>query len=143
MINKIVERHDHKIILHNAFQLHMNINLVVMAVELMNFLNQMVLRFYPMFGQAGTRPGALLYPYRIAVLPGHDLLAMVQRSPRPMIQIFDRNGQFISRFGNDLESPRAICIDQQGRIIVIESKIMKGTKKKTLHMIFKRNLVIL
>ena len=59
---------------------------------------------------------------------------MVQRSPRPMIQIFDRNGQFIRRFGNDLESPRAICIDQQGRIIVIESKIMKGnlnlSKKK-------------
>ncbi len=53
---------------------------------------------------------------------------MVQRSPRPMIQIFDRNGQFIRRFGNDLESPRAICIDQQGRIIVIESKIMKGNK---------------
>ena len=95
------------------------------------------------FGQAGTRPGALLYPYRIAVLPGHDLvrrrrrairsnvfvpfqLVMVQRSPRPMIQIFDRHGQFIRRFGNDLESPRAICIDQQGRIIVIESKIMKG-----------------
>ncbi|CAF0775070.1 unnamed protein product [Adineta ricciae] len=77
------------------------------------------------FGQAGTRPGALLYPYRIAVLPGHDLLVMVQRSPRPMIQIFDRNGQFIRRFGNELESPRAICIDQQGRIIVIESKIMK------------------
>lgn len=77
------------------------------------------------FGQAGTRPGALLYPYRIAILPGHDLLVMVQRSPRPMIQVFDRNGQFIRRFGNDLESPRAICIDQQGRIIVIESKIMK------------------
>jgi len=77
------------------------------------------------FGQAGTRPGALLYPYRVAVLPGHDLLVMVQRSPRPMIQIFDRNGQFIRRFGSDLESPRAICIDQQGRIIVIESKIMK------------------
>jgi len=77
------------------------------------------------FGQAGTRPGALLYPYRVAVLPGHDLLVMVQRSPRPMIQIFDRNGQFIRRFGNDLESPRAICIDQQGRIIIIESKIMK------------------
>ncbi len=55
---------------------------------------------------------------------------MVQRSPRPMIQIFDRNGQFIRRFGNDLESPRAICIDQQGRIIVIESKIMKGNNKK-------------
>ena len=43
-----------------------------------------------------------------------------------MIQIFDRNGQFIRRFGNDLQSPRAICIDQQGRIIIIESKIMKG-----------------
>ena len=55
---------------------------------------------------------------------------MVQRSPRPMIQIFDRNGQFIRRFGNDLESPRAICIDQQGRIIVIESKIMKGNDEE-------------
>jgi hypothetical protein len=61
---------------------------------------------------------------------------MVQRSPRPMIQIFDRNGQFIRRFGNDLESPRAICIDQQGRIIIIESKIMKGTD---IYMGFKRN----
>jgi hypothetical protein len=62
---------------------------------------------------------------------------MVQRSPRPMIQIFDRNGQFIRRFGNDLESPRAICIDQQGRIIIIESKIMKGKKnlsKKKTHL---------
>ena len=48
-----------------------------------------------------------------------------------MIQIFDRNGQFIRRFGNDLESPRAICIDQQGRIIVIESKIMKGRERET------------
>ena len=26
------------------------------------------------FGQAGTRPGALLYPYRVAVLSGHDLV---------------------------------------------------------------------
>ena len=26
------------------------------------------------FGQAGTRPGALLYPYRIAILPGHNLV---------------------------------------------------------------------
>ena len=52
---------------------------------------------------------------------------MVQRSPRPTIQKFDRNGQFIRRFGNNLESSRAICIDRQGRVIVIESKIMKGT----------------
>lgn len=29
------------------------------------------------FGQAGTRPGALLYPYRIAVLPGHDLVGFI------------------------------------------------------------------
>ncbi len=29
------------------------------------------------FGQAGTRPGALLYPYRIAVLPGHDLVKLI------------------------------------------------------------------
>ena len=50
-----------------------------------------------------------------------------------MIQVFDRNGQFIRRFGNDLESPRAICIDQQGRIIVIESKIMKGFSQLKLN----------
>lgn len=50
-----------------------------------------------------------------------------------MIQIFDRNGQFIRRFGSDLESPRAICIDQQGRIIVIESKIMKGKRRDGAH----------
>ena len=43
-----------------------------------------------------------------------------------MIQIFDRNGQCIRRFKNDLDSPQAICIDQQGRIIIIESKLMKG-----------------
>lgn len=53
-----------------------------------------------------------------------------------MIQVFDRNGQFIRRFGNDLESPRAICIDQQGRIIVIESKIMKGILKARNHFRF-------
>ena len=65
---------------------------------------------------------------------------MVQRSPRPMIQIFDRNGQFIRRFGNDLESPRAICIDQQGRIIVIESKIMNG--KEAIHLKKKKQFEI-
>ncbi len=65
---------------------------------------------------------------------------MVQRSPRPMIQVFDRHGQFIRRFGNDLESPRAICIDQQGRIIVIESKIMKG--KNLLNFQISINLIL-
>jgi hypothetical protein len=57
-----------------------------------------------------------------------------------MIQVFDRHGQFIRRFGNDLESPRAICIDQQGRIIVIESKIMKG--KNLLNFQISINLIL-
>jgi hypothetical protein len=26
------------------------------------------------FGQAGTRLGALLYPYRVAIVPDHDLV---------------------------------------------------------------------
>ena len=34
------------------------------------------------FGQAGTRPGALLYPYRIAILPGHNLVGVPSDSER-------------------------------------------------------------
>ena len=34
------------------------------------------------FGQAGTRPGALLYPYRIAVSPAHNLVRLNLKKKR-------------------------------------------------------------
>ncbi|CAF1549914.1 unnamed protein product [Rotaria sp. Silwood1] len=68
----------------------------------------------------------LLYPYRIAVVPGgNDELVVIQRHPRPQIHIFTCKGDFIRRFGQYLEKPRALTVDKLHRIIVIESQIQK------------------
>ncbi|CAF3444634.1 unnamed protein product [Rotaria socialis] len=68
----------------------------------------------------------LLYPYRIAVVPGgSDQLVVIQRHPRPQIHIFTCTGEFIRRFGQHLEKPRALTVDKSYRIIVIESQIQK------------------
>ncbi|CAF3743498.1 unnamed protein product, partial [Rotaria sordida] len=68
----------------------------------------------------------LLYPYRIAVVPGgNDELVVIQRHPRPQIHIFTCKGEFIHRFGQHLEKPRALTVDKLHRIIVIESQIQK------------------
>ncbi|CAF3639496.1 unnamed protein product [Adineta steineri] len=68
----------------------------------------------------------LLYPYRIAVVPGgNDELVVIQRHPRPQIHVFSCSGEFIRRFGQHLEKPRALTVDQSHRIIVIESQVQK------------------
>jgi len=68
----------------------------------------------------------LLYPYRLAVVPGgSDDLVVIQRHPRPQIHIFNSKGEFIRRFGQHLEKPRALTIDKSSRILVIESQIQK------------------
>jgi len=68
----------------------------------------------------------LLYPYRIAVVPGgNDELVVIQRHPRPQIHVFSCQGEFIRRFGQHLEKPRALTVDQSHRIIVIESQVQK------------------
>lgn len=68
----------------------------------------------------------LLYPYRIAVVPGgSDQLVVIQRHPRPQIHIFSSSGEFIRRFGQHLEKPRALTVDQSHRILVIESQVQK------------------
>ncbi|CAF1128513.1 unnamed protein product [Adineta ricciae] len=68
----------------------------------------------------------LLYPYRIAVVPGgSDQLVVIQRHPRPQIHVFSAQGEFIRRFGQHLEKPRALTVDQSHRIIVIESQVQK------------------
>ncbi len=68
----------------------------------------------------------LLYPYRLAVVPGgNDDLVIIQRHPRPQIHIFNSKGELIRRFGQHLEKPRALTVDQSHRILVIESQIQK------------------
>ncbi|CAF2524982.1 unnamed protein product [Rotaria sp. Silwood2] len=68
----------------------------------------------------------LLYPYRIAVVPGgDDQLVVIQRHPRPQIHVFSCKGEFIRRFGQHLEKPRALTVDQSHRILVIESQLQK------------------
>jgi len=68
----------------------------------------------------------LLYPYRIAVVPGGtDQLVVIQRHPRPQIHVFSAQGEFVRRFGQHLEKPRALTVDQSHRIIVIESQVQK------------------
>ena len=68
----------------------------------------------------------LLYPYRIAVVPGgSDQLVVIQRHPRPQIHVFNSSGDFIRRFGQHLEKPRALTVDQAHRILVIESQVQK------------------
>lgn len=68
----------------------------------------------------------LLYPYRIAVVPGgDDQLVVIQRHPRPQIHVFNCHGEFIRRFGQHLEKPRALSVDQSHRILVIESQVQK------------------
>ncbi|VDM30138.1 unnamed protein product [Toxocara canis] len=49
---------------------------------------------------------------------------IAERSPTHQIQIYDHCGQFMRRFGaNVLEHPRGICVDNKGRIIVVECKV--------------------
>ena len=68
----------------------------------------------------------LLYPYRLAVVPGgSDDLVIIQRHPRPQIHIFNNKGKFVRRFGQHLEKPRALTVDKSHRILIIESQIQK------------------
>jgi len=55
---------------------------------------------------------------------GHIII--IERKPAHEIKIFDKNGEFIRRFGSGLlKSPRGVCIDTESRIIVLESKVMR------------------
>ena len=56
------------------------------------------------------------------------------RSPTHQIQIYNQYGQFVRKFGaNILQHPRGVCVDNKGRIIVVECKVAikdKKTKEK-------------
>lgn len=49
---------------------------------------------------------------------------MTERSPTHQIQIYNQYGNFVRKFGaNILQHPRGVCVDNQGRIIVVECKV--------------------
>lgn len=77
-----------------------------------------------MFGECGKRDGQLLYPNRVAVNKITGDFVVTERSPTHQIQVFNQFGQFLRKFGaNILQHPRGVCVDYQGRIVVVECKV--------------------
>nr|CAG4640663.1 EOG090X01W2 [Eulimnadia texana] len=83
-------------------------------------------RFKFQFGECGKRDGQLLYPNRVAVVKTSGDIVVTERSPTHQIQIYNQYGQFVRKFGaNVLQHPRGVTVDNKGRIIVVECKVMR------------------
>jgi len=83
-------------------------------------------RFKFQFGECGKRDGQLLYPNRVAVMRTSGDIIVTERSPTHQIQIYNQYGQFVRKFGaNTLCYPRGVTMDNKGRIIVVECKVMR------------------
>lgn len=83
-------------------------------------------RFKFQFGECGKRDGQLLYPNRVAVVKSSGDIIVTERSPTHQIQIYNQYGQFVRKFGaNILQHPRGVTVDSQGRIVVVECKVMR------------------
>jgi len=83
-------------------------------------------RFKFQFGEVGKRDGQLLYPNRVAVVKTSGDIIVTERSPTHQIQIYNQYGQFVRKFGaNILQHPRGVCVDNKGRIVVVECKVMR------------------
>ncbi|CAB3403100.1 unnamed protein product [Caenorhabditis bovis] len=78
------------------------------------------------FGECGKRDGQLLYPNRVAVNKTTGDFVVTERSPTHQIQVYNQYGQFLRKFGaNILQHPRGVCVDNKGRIVVVECKVMR------------------
>lgn len=83
-------------------------------------------RFKFQFGECGKRDGQLLYPNRVAVVRSSGDIIVTERSPTHQIQIYNQYGQFVRKFGaNILQHPRGVTVDNKGRVIVVECKVMR------------------
>ncbi|XP_014678302.1 PREDICTED: brain tumor protein-like, partial [Priapulus caudatus] len=83
-------------------------------------------RFKFQFGECGKRDGQLLYPNRVAVIRTSGDIIVTERSPTHQIQIYNQYGQFVRKFGaNILQHPRGVTVDNKGRIVVVECKVMR------------------
>nr|NVI69964.1 brain tumor [Cucujiformia] len=83
-------------------------------------------RFKFQFGECGKRDGQLLYPNRVAVVHTSGDIIVTERSPTHQIQINNQYGQFVRKFGaNILQHPRGLMVDNKGRAVVVECKVMR------------------
>ncbi len=83
-------------------------------------------RFKFQFGECGKRDGQLLYPNRVAVVRQSGDIIVTERSPTHQVQIYNQYGQFVRKFGaTSLQHPRGVCVDNKGRIVVVECKVMR------------------
>lgn len=70
--------------------------------------------------------GYLYFPNRVAICPITQNIVATERPPSHDIQIFTVDGEFKRCFGgNILQHPRGVTVDEHGRIIVVECKVMK------------------
>lgn len=83
-------------------------------------------RFKFQFGECGKKDGQLLYPNRVAVVKSSGDIVVTERSPTHQVQIYNQYGQFVRKFGaNILQHPRGVTVDNKGRIIIVECKVMR------------------
>ena len=83
-------------------------------------------RFKFQFGECGKRDGQLLYPNRVSNVRSSGDIIVTERSPTHQIQIYNQYGQFVRKFGaNVLQHPRGVTVDNKGRIIIVECKVMR------------------
>ncbi|KAL1123439.1 hypothetical protein AAG570_002519 [Ranatra chinensis] len=83
-------------------------------------------RYKFQFGQAGCEKGQLLYPNRVAVVQSTGDIVITERAPTHQVQIFTQFGKFVRKFGSDiLQHPRALAVDHESNIIVVECKVMR------------------
>jgi len=68
----------------------------------------------------------LVYPNRLAVCRSTGDIVVTERSPTHQVQVFDRCGNFLRRFGGRvLQHPRGVAVDVHGRIVVVECRVMR------------------
>jgi len=68
----------------------------------------------------------LVYPNRLAVCRTTGDIVVTERSPTHQVQVFDRCGNFLRRFGSRvLQHPRGVAVDMHGRIVVVECRVMR------------------
>lgn len=83
-------------------------------------------RFKFKFGERGKRDGQFMYPNRVAVVKMTGDIIVTERSPTHQVQIYSSNGEFVRKFGaNILQHPRGVTVDDKGRIIIVECKVMR------------------
>ncbi|XP_014256172.1 tripartite motif-containing protein 2-like [Cimex lectularius] len=85
-------------------------------------------RFKFLFGEGSnsTDGGSLLFPNRVAVMEKTGDIVVTERAPTHQVQIYNQYGQFKRKFGaNILQHPRAVTVDKDGYIIVVECKVMR------------------